>query len=320
MPCCHESGVMKKRFAIFAFLLWSLVSAGQDTLRYHAFGLRHDNDINFFTDCYFTSGVELKWYWPQLSKSPLKYIMLPTSKGALTVYALTLTHHMYTPKEIFTPNLVPFDHPYSAYILMGQMQESYNAERKFKTTSWFQLGMIGPVAGGKAIQTVLHRNISIADPAEGWDNQIQNDICIQYTAEIENALWILQHLELISKVKFDLGVPRTQAIAGIMLRGGEMMPYFRGPETLGLKQWQFYGFTEMNLHLVNYNAVLQGGLFNHHNVHVLYNVNRYFWHFRYGATVVHKKFSVRYAVDVNSPTFATGRWHHWSELTLVLAY
>jgi len=130
---------MKKRYAIFVFLLWALVSEGQDTLRYHAFGLRHDNDINFFTDCYFTSGVELKWYWPQLIKSPLKYIMLPTAKDAVTVYGITLTHHMYTPKQIFTPNLVPFDHPYSAYILLGQIQESFQPDKKLKTIATFPL-------------------------------------------------------------------------------------------------------------------------------------------------------------------------------------
>lgn len=56
---------MRQRLILSAWLflmygmLWS-----QDTDSYHAFSLRHDNDINFSTDCYFTSGVELRMVRP----------------------------------------------------------------------------------------------------------------------------------------------------------------------------------------------------------------------------------------------------------------
>ena len=119
------------------FCLFGLTAVGQDSLRYHAFSFRHDNDINFFTDCYYTSGVELRWYAPALKHSPVNYILVPSPKGSITVYALMLTHNMYTPKKIFTPNLVPFDHPYSAYLLLGQVKESYHSHRQIKVTSSF---------------------------------------------------------------------------------------------------------------------------------------------------------------------------------------
>lgn len=302
------------------FCLFGLTSIGQDSLRYHAFSLRHDNDINFFTDCYFTSGVELRWYTPALKHSPLHYILIPSPKGSITVYALMLTHNMYTPKKIFTPDLVPFDHPYSAYLLLGQMKESYHSRRQMKVTSSFQIGFIGPLAGGDAIQTTLHKNISIADPAEGWDNQIQNDLCLQYAARLENGIFMYPHLELLSNIQFELGVPRTQAILGMKLRIGEMWSYFDGPETSGTQIWQLYGFMEANVHIVNYNAVLQGGFFNENNKHVLYNVNKIYGHFRYGITAVYQRYSVRYGVNINSRTFSTGLWHHWSELTLVVGW
>lgn len=302
------------------FCLSGLTSIGQDSLRYHALSLRHDNDINFFTDCYFTSGVELQWYSPAFKHSPFNYILLPSPKGTYTVYAVMLTHNMYTPKRIFTSALVPYDHPYSSYLLFGQLKESYNSIKKNKLTSSFQIGFIGPLAGGDAIQTTLHKNISIADPAEGWQHQIQNDVCLQYAAGIEHGLVVRQHVELLSHIRFELGIPRTQAVLGLMLRVGEMMSYFKGPETLGLKSLQLYGFTEVNLHLVNYNAVLEGGFFNEDNAHVLYNVNKIYGHFRYGITAVYHQFSMRYGVNVNSRTFSTGLWHHWSELTFVVGF
>ncbi|MBU2555226.1 MAG: lipid A deacylase LpxR family protein [Bacteroidetes bacterium] len=312
---------MRQRLILSAWLflmygmLWS-----QDADSYHAFSLRHDNDINFSTDCYFTSGVELRWYAPVLSRSPLTRLLLPSSADAHNYHALSITHHMYTPKEIFTPDVVPNDHPYSAYILLGEIKESYDQVKKVRKTSSIQVGLIGPWAGGMEIQTLLHNNISIADAAEGWPNQIQNDLLLQYRIQFENGLYSTKHLELISNLQAGIGLPQTQAIAGLRLRTGWFTDFFLGPETLGLKKWQFYGFLSGNMHLVAYNAVLQGGLFNPNNKHVIKHINWIYWHLRYGLTLVHKKFSVRYSVNVNSPGFANALWHHWSEITITAAF
>ncbi len=305
---------------ILLILLLHGLLTGQNENKYHAASLRHDNDINFSTDCYFTSGVEIHWVAPFIKKSPLNYLLLPAPKKATSYYALIITHHMYTPKKIFTPDVVPHDHPYSAYLLVGQSKTSYNPLKKNKITSSIQLGIIGPVAGGYEIQTVLHRNISIADPAEGWQNQIQNDLLLQYQAQLENAIIDLKYLELISNLRVDLGLPQTQAVVGVSMRSGWFTDYFFGPETLGIKKWQAYGFVAGDMHLVAYNAVLQGGLFNPNNKHVLNDVNPVFWHLRYGVSVVHKKLSVRYEVNVNTPTFAQALWHHWSAITIMVAF
>lgn len=311
---------MKVFYSLIVFLLIIPVIHAQNSNYYRAVGFRHDNDINFFTDQYFTSGVQIQWYSPVLKRSPVNKILLPDGSGAVSVYAITLTHHMYTPNKIFTPEIVPYDHPYAAYFLIGQLKETYNVQKKLKKTSSFQLGWIGPQTGGEVFQNTLHKHISIADRAEGWDNQIRGDPCFQYSAQFENGMLALSHLELISNLQIQLGVPRTQAMVGMQVRTGYFVPYFRGPETLGVETWQFWGFSEINLHVVNYNAVLQGGFFNKNNPYTLDNVNRTFWHLRYGAAFVFKKFGIKYAVDINSPTFTTALWHHWSEITFILAF
>jgi hypothetical protein len=292
----------------------------QKNLYYRAVSFRHDNDINFFSDKYYTSGIEIKWYSPVLHHSPINNILLPGDTASLVVYAITITHHIYTPEDIFTADIVPNDHPYSSYMLFGEMKEQYNPEKHRKMTSSFQIGVIGPVVGGEIIQNSLHDRITIADPVKGWHNQIQNDLCLQYMAQYEQGLINGKFVGLYSNLQMELGIPQTQAITGLKTRLGLFSPFYSGPETYQSNAWYLYGFTEANLHVVNYNAVLQGGLFNKNNHHVLYNMNHTFWDFRYGGTFVYKNFSATYGVEINSPIFTTALWHRWSEVIFVLAF
>ena len=116
------------------------------------FDLRVDNDMTYFTDRYFSSGISLKVYAPFMDKSPFNKVLLGHHKDVLNYYALTFTHNMYTPIYYDTLSNREEDHPFAAYLLLGSRKESFHKRRRYKVTSELQLGVIGPLAGGQVFQ------------------------------------------------------------------------------------------------------------------------------------------------------------------------
>ena len=278
-----------------------------------------DNDIVFHRDRYYSSGITLKVYTPWLKKSPINKILLPGGKDEITYYALSITHHMYTPERTLTPAIQYTDHPYATYLLLGYSTMSFNKKKRVKKTSSIEIGLIGSLAGGELIQNKIHENISIAIPSEGWHNQIQNDICLQYNAVIEKGLVNLSWLELNAFVSGTLGVPHTEANIGSYFRFGFFNDYFRGISVDVSSDLEAWIYCSGSIYLVNYNATLQGGFYNKNNVHTIETINKSLYHAKFGAVVKFKRISAEYGMEVRSPEFSTAYWHRWGHLNIIFA-
>jgi len=279
-----------------------------------------DNDLVFFRDRYYSSGITLEYYSRWAKKSPLNRILLPHNLDEVTYYSLSLTHHMYTPEQTLTPEIQYLDHPYATYILLGNKKMSFDFEKRIKKTSRIEFGLIGSAAGGEYIQNRLHENIEIAIPSEGWHNQIQNDICIQYTAIIEKGLLNYSWFELNGFVSGTLGVPHTEANFGGSFRLGYFGDYFKGLAVDVSANWQAWLFCSGSIYLVNYNASLQGGTYNQDNVHTIRFINNSLLGTKFGAVIQFKRLSVEIAEEVRSPEFRTAYWHRWGHLNIAFAF
>ncbi len=272
--------------------------------------------MTFYTDRYYSSGIHAEFSAPVFKKSPINKILIPHSKDAVCYYSVSLVHNIYTPEKIFTTRVPILDHPYVSYLLLGSSKQAYNKKRRSMHYSELQIGVMGPISGGEYLQTRLHENISFADPAEGWDSQIQNDLCIQYTAIFEKGVIALPWFETNAFFGGRIGVPHTDANVGAYMRWGIFDDYFQGKAVDGQSDFQIWFYLSGQLYLVNYNASLQGGTYNQDNVHILYSINKYLYHLKFGGAAVYKSFKLEVSQEVRSPEFPTSLWNRWAQLKI----
>jgi len=310
---------MKAVFLIFFLIIYVITEAQQDSTPYIA-EFVHDNDIVFHRDRYYSSGITLKLYAEFIKKSPINKILLPSAKNEICYYSLGITHHMYTPEATLTSDIVYGDYPYANYVLLGNYKMSFNTERRVKKTSGIELGLIGPITGGEFLQNSLHEKISIAITSEGWHNQIENDICIQYSALIEKGILNVDWLEVNGFVGGTLGVPHTEANIGTYIRIGYFSDYFKGMPVDVMADWQAWLYFSNSLYLVNYNASLQGGIYNQTSVYTITSINKCLMHAKFGGVVQYKKLSVEYGMEVSSPEYQSAFWHRWGHIAVTYAF
>ncbi len=311
---------MMKSILVIVFLILFIFARAQHENTNAIIDFSVDNDIVFHRDRYYSSGITIKVYTPWMIKSPINKILLPSNDNEITYYALSVTHRMYTPERTLTPDIQLTDHPYASYLLFGNNKVSFNYKKRIKKSSGIELGIIGSFAGGEFIQNQIHENTSIAIPSEGWHNQIQNDICLQYNAIIEKGLVNLPWLELNGFVSGTLGVPHTEANFGGYLRLGYFRDYFKGFAVDISDDWEAWLFCSGSIYLVNYNASLQGGTYNQNNVHTISFINNSLYHAIFGAVIKFNKFSVEYGMEVRSPEFNLAYWHRWGHLNVSFAF
>lgn len=312
---------MRLKILFFSILFNQFLHIGAQTNSQDLiFELNVANDMTFFTDHYFSSGIDLNVYATFMAKSPLNKILIPHQKNSKVYYALTFTHNMYTPIYIDTISYRSIDHPFAAYILFGNRKVSYNETYRLKVISEFQIGVIGSVAGGQVFQNTMHDHIPIAGPVEGWENQIYNDFCFQYSALLEKGIVDLKGLELNAFGGGILGLPHTEAQLGLNFRFGYFDDYFQHIGINKNRNWQFWFFCGGDVNYVAYNAVLQGGLFNTGNSYALESINHFLWHTKFGGTLVYKSIKLEIAQEVITPSFPSALWHRWAYVSLMLGF
>lgn len=312
---------MKISIFILAILVFQFSEIeGQTNSHNLFFELNVANDMTYFTDHYFSSGIELSIYAPFMARSPVNRILLSAGKNALNYNGFSFTHNMYTPIYIDTLSNRHIDHPFAAYLLLGNKQKSFNSSRRYILISELQLGIIGSAAGGEVFQNTLHDYIPIAGPVDGWENQVSNDLCVQYSALFEKGLVDIHWFELNANVGGKLGIPYTETQMGLYFRAGYFDDYFQHIGVNRDRIWQVWLFCAGNVRYVAYNAVLQGGLFNAGEAKTLQSIQPVLWHSRFGGTLVYKSIKFEIAQEVISPSFETGLWHRWAYLSLMLGF
>lgn len=173
-----------------------------------------------------------------------------------------LGHQVYTPTDIKIPpaQLGPPEHPYAAWLFTGWFVQTQNRDGGYLNTG-FDLGCLGPCAGGELVQKNLHQLLNQPLPV-GWSKQVKNEFGVQ-----GDLAWSPRRYAMSSNTDFApnlqgrFGNIFTDAAAGAVLRVGSLnaLP----------QQATNHLFLRTEVRAVVYNATLQGGYFSSGNEHTV---------------------------------------------------
>ncbi len=147
-------------------------------------------------------------------------------------------HQIFTPENLNLAIPDPTDRPYAGYVFGGVY---WQRERNDSLDHLqLDLGLVGPSAKGKQLQSSVHNTFAGDDP-QGWDSQIEDTFTYQFTYRKKWRIDLNEpgdgpreglaalDWQLLPQVGFGLGNVYRQAEAGVTLRFGQQMSDDFGP-------------------------------------------------------------------------------------------
>ncbi|MGB7395109.1 MAG: lipid A deacylase LpxR family protein, partial [Pricia sp.] len=178
------------------------------------FRFNYDNDFFAASDKDYTQGYNLELVASALEKNPLNILFLEPG-GSFSKYGLSIEHLGFTPRQYQLPEIQLGDRPFVAAIMLKSFLVATDTIKKSRVTSSFSLGIIGPGAFGKEMQTGIHKLTGNKIPL-GWRNQIKNDVVLNYRLVYEKNLWSYNDLFSLNPVAHvQLGTLFTHISTGI---------------------------------------------------------------------------------------------------------
>lgn len=245
------------------------------------FQLFIENDMLARSDRYYTNGIKfgggMELDLLQLPAAEVLRQVAPEAKGQIHL-GLFLGQNMYTPRSITVSQAQALDRPWAAWLYLGGVAQRVRDNRL--DTVEIDLGLVGPSALGKEVQSGWHRLIGSPQP-KGWQHQIPNEpaFMVSWLAKSKHRLGTIAGVEVeaIPHGGASLGTVMTLARAGGILRLGRHMTGF-GPDTIepggamlqnmrrdlepGRAQGlEWYGFVGLDHRLVAHNIFLDGTVF-----------------------------------------------------------
>ena len=193
-----------------------------------------ENDSFAGTDRNYTNGVRLSWL---SGTSDLEGVsawvadLVGASDDAVVRRGFAVGHSIFTPEDIRTTDPLPGQHPYAGWLYAEFTPVIQQRDQVDQFT--FQIGLIGPSAGGEYAQNEFH--VLIGEPeALGWDNQLRDEVTVGVSwdrrlrriADFEVGSYTA---DITPTVGFSLGTVHTNAKLGAMLRFGEDLRIDYGP-------------------------------------------------------------------------------------------
>ena len=195
-----------------------------------SFILQVENDVfNRFgpTDRDYTSGIRFGWMSGPTTLPPwlVSVTEFPTFFGEMEPtrtdrrWGLSIGQNIYTPENILATNRIVGDRPYAGWLyLAGALQYTHyrknekGDEIQARQDTWlFDVGIVGPSAGGEWVQNNVHNLIRV-DRAAGWQHQLHDEPTFGLAFERR---WRTAARTLFEspRVEFDF-VPRMSAALG----------------------------------------------------------------------------------------------------------
>lgn len=231
------------------------------------FRFHYDNDYFTSTDKDYTQGYNFELTSPRLAKNPINYLFIKPKNSAFK-YGIALEHIGFTANSIASDQIQFGERPFAAAIMLKSFTIATDTIHKSRIVSSLNLGIIGPGAFGKEMQTAIHEASGNTIP-KGWYNQIQNDVVVNYELSYEKQLVRLDNVfSLNGNATARLGTLFTNASLGFTATFGIINSPFTSVNNK--KKFQLYLYTQPLVNVIGYDATLQGGLFNHKS---LYTIN-----------------------------------------------
>jgi lipid A 3-O-deacylase len=125
---------------------------------------------------------------------------------------------IYTPANKQATSYQPTQRPYAGF-LYGGVTENYIRSPNIRDSYGFTGGVVGPSAGGEAVQNTVHRWINNRT-AKGWRHQIKDEPALMGT--VERSYWypVSNNIDVTSTAGVNLGNVFTQGYTSISGRIG----------------------------------------------------------------------------------------------------
>lgn len=195
-----------------------------------------ENDFFIGTDHDYTNGLKLTWgtsfgemktaNLPAWSYQVLKILPFVNVSGGKRALSLSIGQDIYTPKDTGSVMLIKDDRPYAGYTYLAA---GFHALKENRKDTWeIRLGIVGPAALAEDTQNAVH-NLIRSDPAQGWDNQLNNEVTFDAIFESKWRLWSSKFnsnfgFDLIPHLGGSVGTVNVYLNAGAELRMGWELP------------------------------------------------------------------------------------------------
>ena len=227
-----------------------------------AWQITEENDYFSGNDNQYTQGADISYIHPSLDKD-----------GNLQREIFGIRQKIYAPDDISiaTPQLN--DRPYCA-TLTGAY-ELWTKDGKDTVRQTFEVGVLGPAAQGELAQNGVHKMIN-NELAQGWDNQLKNELILNYYYEryhplfdIKEGLWEA-NVEAIyggtagtefvnifggSKIMFGYNLPQFKVLGGIYPK------ITKDGKVESKTDWFFYGFVQEKVYTIARDTTLGNSVF-----------------------------------------------------------
>ena len=145
------------------------------------FSIVFENDsIGSGTDQNYTNGVRFTYFnvktkedkFPELAHTLADNIPTFSINKSSSIY-YSFGQNLYTPDDISSSIQDPNDRPWAAfmYISIGLATQTDKHIDELEAT----IGVVGPGAIGRQVQTFVHRSITSSPIPRGWGNQLENE-------------------------------------------------------------------------------------------------------------------------------------------------
>ncbi len=240
----------------------------QQNGRLEAVRLSIDNDFFNFrlsgTDRYFTNGIRLDYYYTPQKKHFTDRLFIKFSEDRnKNSKGFGLAQFMFTPGIITESEVQQGDRPYAGALYGIYSMQTIDESEKLKLTTEIFGGVMGPMSLADKTQVWFHKILNSTTP-EGWENQIPNDIILNYNMNIEAVVvQPTQNLSVNAIAETYSGTLYNGAGVGFVLKLGKFQDNFDLMPVREVKnpdKFRLFVYMRPVGRVMLSNSLLQGGL------------------------------------------------------------
>lgn len=280
------------------------------------FRINYENDFFAAFDRDYTQGILIEKVHPGLSRFPFMKILWHPAHDQIK-YGLAIEHNAYTPNDIAAYDIQYGDRPYAGVLLLKSFLIADDFNRKERISVSFSTGVIGQAAGGEQMQRTIHHWINYMQP-EGWHNQIQNDLVLNYQVNLEKQIYQYDHLFLLSLYGSARAGTLSDKLSGGFTSslGNFESPFVRSDRPHRSFQW--YVYFNLTGNAVAYDATLQGGLFNRSSVYTIpvSEISHFTLQDKFGLVLIFRSLYLEYYLTGSTEEFYTSIYHRTGGLQI----
>jgi hypothetical protein len=277
-----------RTFVIVMLFIMLSVPAGAASLFKRPIQAYWENDIGIVSessDKYYTNGLRLNiglndrdgappgwatefrtWY---CDEEKIGLNLCRRMNGGVESASVSLANVFYTPADITIARPQPLDRPWAGYMYAaGTVQITDGDGKREQHTIEAQLGILGPGAGGRTLQTWWHDVINDPDTPSGWHHQLRNEPVLNFIYT-QSSRFGGSSADVILSRGASVGtlmvypMARVTARLGKNITGFPVMPIAATAARTGEREpFEAYLLVGAEGRYVLHNALLDGGFFN----------------------------------------------------------